>query len=36
MCASAKGAPICKDMRIVKFAPVAATLFGETQKRYDK
>jgi len=35
MCASPKGAPICKDMRITKFAPVDAKLFSEAQKRYE-
>lgn len=35
MCSSAKGAPVCKDMRITKFAAPDAKLFAEAQKRYE-
>lgn len=35
MCSSQKGGPICKDMRITRFAPVNAALFKDAQKRYE-
>lgn len=35
LCGTATGGPVCKEMRIVKFAPVDSVLFREVQQRYD-
>lgn len=35
MCASPKGADICKEMLITKIVPVNAALFQDAQKRYE-
>jgi hypothetical protein len=35
MCSSPKGAPVCKEMRIQRFAAINAALLKETQKRFE-